>query len=123
MSLLNKAREWLTAKVEQAAGEPVTYSRSGESYPVTAVVGQTLASEIEQGAARIAYSDRDYLITVAALKDLGFGRPEIGDTIAHVIDGEEIVFVIGNLDGAEPAVRFIDQSRDVWRIHVKRKET
>lgn len=123
MSLLNKARDWLTAKVEQAAGELVTYSRSGESYPVTAVVGQTLASEVEQGAARIAYSDRDYLIAVAALKDLGFGRPRIGDTIAHVIDGEEIVFVIGNLDGAEPAVRFIDQGRDVWRIHVKRKET
>ena len=120
-NLFSKARDWLPAQVDRAAGETVVYSRAGESLTVTAVVGQVLASEAEEGAARIAYTDRDYLIAVAALRAT-FGRPRVGDTITHEIDGEEIVFVVQNLDGAEQAVRFADQTRFTWRIHVKRKE-
>ncbi|HEY1191915.1 MAG TPA: hypothetical protein VGE74_30065 [Gemmata sp.] len=118
MNLLGKAREWLRDQVEAAAGEAITYTRGAQSFPLTALVGQVLPSESEEGAARIAVNERDYLISVAAFP---FATPEIGDLVTQVIDGAELVFSVQSTNGGDPAWRHSDATRSLWLIHTKRK--
>jgi hypothetical protein len=118
VNLFQKARSWLPAMEQKAAGETVTYTRGAESITLAAaVVGRTVFASNEEGAARISFGDRDYLIGVA---DLTFGAPRIGDRVTQTIDGADVVFEIKDLDTGEPPWRFSDPDRTTWRVHVKR---
>ena len=117
MNLFQKARSFLPAQEQRAAGETVTYARGAESLTLTAVVGNTVFATNVEGAARISFGDRDYLIGVA---DLTLGAPRIGDRVHHVVGGAALVFEVQDLDGGEPAWRHSDPDRTTWRVHVKR---
>ncbi|MDY3555307.1 hypothetical protein R5W24_004448 [Gemmata sp. JC717] len=119
MNLFAKARDWLTAQLEEAAGEPITYTRGNQTFALTAVVGQTLVSESEEGPARVAVSERDYLIAAAGFP---FATPAIGDVIGQTVGGVPLVFSIQSTDSGDPAWRYSDQTRAMWLIHVKRKK-
>ena len=74
------------------------------------------ASNLIDGA-RIEFGDRDYLITAA---DLTFGEPALGDRITESIGSEgSRTFEVMTPNTGEPAWRYSDQGRTVWRIHTK----
>jgi hypothetical protein len=116
-NLFEKARDWLPAAVQAAAGVSVTYARGVTSLAITAVVGRTAFASNQMGGPRIEWGDRDYLITV---EDLTIGEPAIGDRVTEVIDGTSIVFELVTPDTGEPAWRYSDPQRTVYRLHMKR---
>lgn len=119
-NLFELARDWLPAQAQTAAAVSVTYSRGAETITITtAVVGRTVFASNVEGAARIEFGDRDYLIPV---DDLTFGVPAIGDRITETVDGTAKVFEVVTPDTGEPAWRYSDPQHTVWRIHVKQQQ-
>ncbi len=117
-NLFSRARDWLPGKVQAAAGVAVTYTRGATSLSLTAVVGNTLfAAAAEPGGARVLWGERDYLVIA---DDLTLGVPAEGDRIAEVIDGTTVTFEVMPTDTGEPAFRYSDPQRTVWRLHCKK---
>lgn len=114
MNLFDKAKTWLPAMLQSAAGSTVSYRRGATSITLTAVIGQTVFSSNVEGAARIERGDRDYLILVA---DLTLGVPRIGDRIT---DANGLVFEVQTPETGEPAWRYSDPERAEYRLHMKR---
>lgn len=116
--MLAKARAFLSAGLQTAAGVSVTYARQGETtLSLTAIPGRTVFSSTLDGAAKIEFGDRDYLVEAA---DLTYGEPALGDRITEVIDGTTTVFEIVTPNTGEPAWRWSDPSHTRWRIHCKK---
>jgi hypothetical protein len=61
--------------------------------------------------------DRDYLIRA---ENLPFGTPRDGDRITETVDGAELTFDVQRPFTGEPAWRWSDAQRTVYRIHCKR---
>jgi hypothetical protein len=100
----------------------VTYRRGAETLDLTgkAWVGRTVFTRIpREGGAAVAFGDRDYLVVAA---DLVFGgevvEPRRGDRIVEVIAGVDVTFEVVDPFG-EPAWRWSDPGRTVYRIHTK----
>ncbi|MBN9521084.1 hypothetical protein J0H58_21625 [bacterium] len=111
--------EYLNAALPAALGGAVTYTRGAQQIPVAdAVVGRTVFSSNQQGAARVEFGDRDYLIPVASLTALG--EPTAGDRITDVVNGVELTFQVQKPGTGEPAWRYSDPGRTTYRIHTKR---
>lgn len=105
---------------KQADGRSVTYTRGDSSLSLTAWLGRTLFSRLASpgvGGAAVEWGDRDYLVAVA---DLTLGEPALGDRITETINGTAVVFEVLTPDTGEPAWRYSDPTRTVWRIHTKR---
>jgi len=122
-TLFAKARDWLPGKVREAAGVGITYARGAESIGITATVGRTVFSSLAEGAPRVEFGERDYLILAADLViGGGTSEPAIGDRITETIDGSDVVFEVVTPETGEPAWRWSDPQRTVWRVHVKRQK-
>lgn len=119
MGLLSRGQAMLTRRMKQAAGVSVTYTRKGQSITVSAaILGRAVFSSNLDGGARIEFGDRDYLI---AVDDLTFGAPQLGDRITESVDGVACVFEVMTPATGEPAWRYSDPGRTLWRIHVKQQ--
>ena len=123
MNLIQRAKAWFADTMKAGAGVTVLYSRSGQSpRTITAWVGRTLFSIAEPGSAgnRVEWGDRDYLI--AAIDIASLGEPQRGDRITEVLAEGTVVFEVMPPSG-EPAWRWSDQQRTVYRVHCKRITT
>jgi hypothetical protein len=116
-NLFSRARTWIGAKVQAAAGVSVLYVRGETTLPLTVIVGRTAFSSNVADGPRVSWGERDYLVEAA---DLTVGIPALGDRITEVIDGTTTVFEIVTPDTGEPAWRWSDQGRTRWRLHVKK---
>ena len=122
MGLLQRGESFLNSKLGQAAAVAITYARGATEIDITeadeqAWIGRTAFSSSRVDGPRIEWGDRDYLIAVAALSDLG--EPAEGDLITETINGTACEFKVLRPDTGEPAWRFSDPTRTRYRVHVK----
>jgi hypothetical protein len=108
-----------------SAGVQVTYTRpgTGQSVTLTAWVDRTAFSQSppEPGGASLIWGDRDYMIAVEDLKLGGVPvEPALADQIRETIGGAVVTFEVMTPDTGEPAWRYSDPTRTVWRVHVKK---
>ena len=133
MSLLSRGQQVLIKRQLRAAipeGE-VWYTRKigGDAIDLTghAWVGRTVFRRQgigDAGGAAVVWGDRDYMIPVCDLRDDEgeLFTPARGDRIEEYFGDEVVTFeVIAPL--SEPAWRYSDQGRTVYRIHVKEVTT
>ncbi len=121
MSMFSDAQTWLNETLATAAGVSVTYTDGTYSVSLTPWVGRTVFSSNLDGAARIEFGDRDYLIPVSVLILNGAAtKPAVGHRITESVNGTTKVYEIMRPDTGEPAWRYSDQGETVFRIHVKR---
>jgi hypothetical protein len=122
MGLLNNG-DWLNTMLGSAAGVAITYTRGATVITITAAsggatVGREQSTSERDGGPRKEWTDRDYLITVAALA--GLGEPQEGDLIQETINGVAAKFKLMRSDAGEPAWRFSDTEETCYRVHTKR---
>lgn len=113
----------LIRRQKAARGVSATYTRGSTAVPLVVWDGRTLFSRQpkEPGGAAAVWGDRDYLFAVSDLVAAGIpGTPQLGDRVTETIGGTAVTFEITTPDTGEPAVRFSDQTRTVWRVHTKR---
>lgn len=121
MSLMSRGMSMLKSQLQSAAGVSVTYTRGAYSVSLTAVVGRTVFASNLQGAARIEFGDRDYLIEAADLiLNSATVEPVKGDRITEVVNGATMVFEAMIPSTGEPCWRYSDPARTILRIHCKR---
>ena len=125
-NLFQKARAWLPAQVEAAAGETVLYTRGVLSAELVAVPGQTAFVSNAIDAARVQFGDADFIVRVGELERIGLtpATPKNGDRITRTIDGQAVVFEMqdpgpGEPGAGEPAWRYSGPDRYAVRIHTK----
>lgn len=116
-NLFQKAKTWLPAAMENAAGVTVTVSYGGNSGETVAVIGRTVFAMNKPGRARIEYGERDVLVTSANLvaAHASFTAPSVG--MRFQFDGETTVYECRQPDGEEPAWRWSDPQETTYRIH------
>lgn len=127
MGLLHRGTAMLNRCMGVAGGVTVTYTRAADpGNPVTiaaesgrAWVGRTAFASNAQDKARLVWGDRDYLILASALP----AEPAEGDRIAETVSGVACVFEVLEPDTGEPAWRWADEGRTVYRLHVKEQAT
>lgn len=118
MGLLDRGMAMLNRRLGQAAGTAVTYTRGATVVPLDdALVGRTAFVSNQQNAARVEWGDRDYLIPVASL--VALGEPADGDRIGETVNGTALVFEVMTPSTGEPAWRYSDATRTVFRVHTK----
>lgn len=124
-NLINRGQAALVAWLKAAAAVDggVTYRRGALTLTgLAAWVGRTAFSRTssEPGPA-VVIGERDYLFAVA---DLVLGgqpvAPKPGDRVTETIAGVATTFEVVSPETGEPAVRYSDQTRTVWRVHAKR---
>lgn len=120
MGILNGASAWLAEQM-QAAGSPegtITFVRGATRIDLTgkawATAGAARRNPGEAGPA-VEWSDRDYMIPAADLPGI---EPRKGDRIEETIGGVVTKFDAAPANG-EPAARFSDDERTLWRVHTK----
>lgn len=122
-NLIQRAQASLVRILQESAGVSVTYTLvSGEQATLTAWVGRTAFSRTasEPGPATII-GERDYLIAVADLVVGGQAvQPAKGHRITETIAGADVTFEVVPPEADEPAWRYSDQTRTVYRLHCKR---
>lgn len=107
-------------RIRQRQGVAVTYTRGVTTLSLTVVVGRTAFASNSPNRVRLEWGDRDYLILVDELVTLG--EPAEGDRITETINGSPVTFE-AMAPAGEPAQRFSDPSRIVFRVHCKEKPT
>lgn len=117
-TLFGNASTWLSTQLEYAAGVTVSYTRSDTTVSITAVVGQTLDVSQANTGTLTEYGERDYLIKATEITSLG--EPLIGDRITETLAGSSHVFEVMSPTNGEPAWRWSDAERTVYRVHCKR---
>jgi hypothetical protein len=121
MGLLQAGQAYLAGAVGKAAGVGISYARGATVVTITAEsgaawVGRTAFTSVQQGAIRVEWGDRDYLILASALAAIG--EPAEGDRITETVNGTAKVFEVMS-PGGEPPWRYSDPQRSVFRLHVK----
>ena len=123
-NLFQKARDWLPAQVQAAAGiGTVTYTRATGAGVLTLEpwVGRSGPTEATEGPARITWGDRDYVVRQDELTYGGTAfLPAIGDRLAETINGVAHTFEVQTPDAGGPHYRWVDSDRSMIRLHVKR---
>lgn len=120
---LQAGQAFLAEALGRVAGVALVYARAaGGTVTITAEsggawVGRTAYTAVQQGAIRVEWGDRDYLIAAAALTG---GVPAEGDRITETINGAAAVFEVMSPGSGEPAWRYSDPQESVYRLHVKR---
>jgi len=117
VGMLADGQAALIARQQAAAGAPLTYARGAQTLAVTGWAGRQVYSSQLEGGRRLEYGERDYLVAVADL--VALGDPAIGDRITETINGAAVVFEVATPTNGEPHARYSDQTRLLWRIHVK----
>ena len=116
MGLLADGQTMLNRLLKTAGGVSIIYTRGAKSITMTAIPGRTVFASNMVDGARIEFGDRDYLIAVA---DLTFGEPALGDRITEAVTDGTRIFEVMTPNTGEPAWRFSDQGRTLWRVHTK----
>ena len=118
--MLRTGQEWLANQLRTHASSPIVYVRGSDQVAVTAIIGRTLMKiEDGYGAIHMQWTDRDFLISPADLILAGSViTPERGDTIRETV-GTKIYTYEVNAPGGEPAWRWSDPHRSLYRIHTK----
>lgn len=116
-NLFAKAKAYLPAALENAAGVTVAISYGGNTGNTVAVIGRTVFSMNQPGRARIEYGQRDFLVTPANLvaAHASFTAPAVG--MRFTVSGESTVYECRQPDGIEPAWRWSDPQETTYRIH------
>jgi hypothetical protein len=117
-TLFDKLKTWLPGQAAQVAGVTVTYTRGGTTRTLSALEGRTVFASQQEGAPRIEFGDRDYLIELADLT--AFGDPQIGDRITETLAGVQRVFEVRTPGTGEPAWRWSDPGHTRYRVHTTR---
>lgn len=122
MRLLNNA-SWLNSMLGKAGAVAITYTRAATTITITeasedATVGREQSTSEREGGPRKEWFDRDYLIRVAALSELG--EPQEGDLIAETINGTERLYKIMRPQTGERAWKYSDTEDHCYRVHTKR---
>jgi len=122
MTLMARGATALVTRMKAAAGVSVTYTRGASSAALTPWVGRTLFARqpTDPGGAAAVWGDRDYLLAAADLTAAGFGLPQKGDRLTETLAGAPVTFEVVTPDTGEPAWRYADQTRLIYRLHVKR---
>lgn len=123
MGLLSRGNDMLNRSLGESEAVTVTYARGATTLTITdALVGRSILSSNQQGAARVVRTERDYLIPAASMGALG--TPAEGDRITETINGTATTFKVLTPPTGEPAVRFSDEAtRTTYRVHTKRVAT
>lgn len=96
--LLNSGMAWLAGQLQSNAATAVTYARGGTTLPILATFGQTrLQINAGDGNVRMEYTDRDFIVTKAALGNLF--PPQRGDTVK---DAAGSVYEVFPYNGEKP---------------------
>ena len=106
----------------QKASNPATiiYTRKFATTPVTLTgwFGRGLQTSSPDGGARTEISEREFFLTVADVTAAGLAEPRVGDRLK--VDGEMVTWEIMTPQTGEPAFRFSDAERTMYRIHCQR---
>ncbi|MBU6387846.1 MAG: hypothetical protein KGS49_18015 [Planctomycetes bacterium] len=118
--LLRAGQQWLASKLKSHASSTVVYVRGTNQVSVLATIGRTLMKlDDGYGGVRMQWTDRDFLINPADLVLAGsLITPERGDTILETV-GTKVYSYEVNAPGGEPAWRWSDPHRSLYRIHTK----
>jgi hypothetical protein len=118
--LLRLGQQWLASKLKSHASSTVVYVRGANQVSVSATIGRTLMKlDDGYGGIRMQWTDRDFLIAPLDLIIAGLAiTPERGDTILETV-GTKIYTYEVNAPGGEPAWRWSDPHRSLYRIHTK----
>lgn len=122
MPLLDNA-QWLSDMLGSTDGVALTYTRGATVITITAASGyatvgrEEVSSDRDRGT-RKEWRDRDYLIQVAALTELG--EPAEGDLITETINGTVRKFKVMRPDTGDKAWRYSDTEELTYRLHTKR---
>lgn len=123
MSLFSNARDWLQDQLQAAAGVTVSYLHHDTQTTVSLSpwVGRTVFRSDLNSGAMVQWGDRDYLVRRDELVDTAGAEllPGVGDQLTETIDGVALTFEVQDPNPAEPAVRWSDPARSVYRLHVK----
>lgn len=122
MGLLTRAQAWLTGTAMPAAASPagpVAYQRRADGR-VTVLTGAAWVGRTafrrdpagERTGAAVVIGDRDYLIPVSALPR----APERGDRVTETVGGRSVTFEV-RAPAGEPAWRYADPGRTLYRVH------
>lgn len=96
----------------------VTYTRRPNSYTLEEWHGRGMEVNDLQTGARFRISEREFFLTVADMVAAGLDEPRYGDRIQRA--GETDVYeVLDPQTIGEPAWRFSDNERTIYRIHTK----
>jgi hypothetical protein len=120
-TLRERAAAALTRRKKQADGVSVSYARIGaNTLTLTAVPGQTTATSAELPG-RVEISARDYLVAVEDLVDASGTEvpPAVGDRITETINGAAKTFELQTPENGEPAFRWCNENRAMYRLHMK----
>lgn len=100
----------------------VSYTRGATTVVLTGKVwvGRTLFATNLHSGARVEWGEVDFFVTVA---DIGSGEPDIGGRFTLTGGTFTGVFEIVTPETGEPALRYSDQTRTVWRCHCKKVTT
>lgn len=124
--LLSNSTSWLAGRLQNAAGETVTYERGLDSASLTAVIGRTEWDSIEGEGLVTRIESEDFLIEAADLVLAGEQtEPQRGDRIKRTIGGTTHVFEVlpFGAAGDEQPFRYSDRSRSLLRVHTKHTGT
>lgn len=121
MGLMQRGMAMLNRVMGQTAGVAITYARALESVAITvesggAWVGLSDDRSVRNEGTRVEFSDRDYLVTVEAIAELG--EPQEGDRITETINGVVCLFEVRPTD-VGPAWEWSNAERTRYRIHTK----
>ena len=118
--LLRMGQQWLASKLKSHASIAVVYVRGTNQVSVLATIGRTLMKlDDGYGGIRMQWTDRDFLINPADLVLAGsLITPELGDTILETVGTKVYTYEV-NAPGGEPAWRWSDPHRSLYRIHTK----
>jgi hypothetical protein len=115
VDLLRAGQQWLASKLKSHASSTVVYVRGANQVSVLA----TMKLDDGYGGIRMQWTDRDFLIAPSDLIISGSAiTPERGDTILETVGTKVYTYEV-NAPGGEPAWRWSDPHRSLYRIHTK----
>ncbi|MFO0806674.1 MAG: hypothetical protein U0791_26510 [Gemmataceae bacterium] len=119
----NNSAAWLNSMLGKAYGLSAAYARGAVTLTLSEDDGSITAGdnqfrEMRNGGPRAVWGERTYLIVASALGELG--EPQEGDRITEIVGGESCVFEVAPGGNGEPAARWSDVERTVWRVNTKR---
>ncbi len=118
--LLDTGLAWLNGQRERFLTKPVIYRRGVQEIEVPATLGRTVFRlDVGMGVTERVEA-RDYLIGAEHLT--GFDQPKPGDRIIEDRDGQRHTAEV-MAPGGEPAWRWSDPDRRIYRIHTKHLST
>jgi hypothetical protein len=125
-NVLKDGLAYQTTVLKAVASEPVTYARGYDSVPVRAIFGRKLLKlDDNMGGLRVEWTDMDFLIPADADFTFGAGliEPARGDIVWISVGSGYEAFEVLPFGRNEPAWRWSDPHRSMYRIHTKHIDT